>query len=74
MVEILLRAGADTDLPDWEGYTPLMAAASHRSTDTARALLRAGAYTGAENKYGVTALQMAEEEGNRQMIRLLQEY
>ena len=56
IVRVLLRAGADPDVQDKYGYTPLMMTTKRR--DIFFMLLGAGADPQVKNKYGETALKM----------------
>ncbi|MEV0259094.1 ankyrin repeat domain-containing protein [Streptomyces sp. NPDC050732] len=49
-VRSLLRAGADPELPDADGTTPLNAASVHGAAGTVRVLLRAGARPDTESR------------------------
>lgn len=57
-VELLLRAGADVDATDEAGNTALCHA---RTVCVARALLQAGANPFHRNRFGITALGLAED-------------
>lgn len=62
-VEFLLRNGAELELGDYNGDTPLMLAAERRSLGPVAALLGWGADVGAENNCGQTALHRAFNSG-----------
>ncbi|MFK4065971.1 ankyrin repeat domain-containing protein [Streptomyces sp. NPDC029674] len=49
-VRTLLNRGADPELPDADGTTPLYAASVHGAADTVRVLLRAGARPDTESR------------------------
>eukprot|EP00055_Hartaetosiga_balthica_P015706 m.94780 g.94780 ORF g.94780 m.94780 type:complete len:959 (-) comp8931_c1_seq1:1371-4247(-) len=59
MVNILLDAGANLDLADKDGNTPLIIAAKHGYLGVSRALLRAGASKTIHNKEGKSVFQVA---------------
>jgi hypothetical protein len=70
-VEALLDAGADPDLANGEGWTPLMVAAY--SPDLVRLLLPRVKNTDAATKDGLTALMLAATNGHAESVRLLLE-
>lgn len=64
MVEALLRAGADPDLPQQDGFTPLVAAAQHGDAQIAGLLLLFGADRTLTTADGMTAAQQATKAGH----------
>ena len=58
-VKALIRAGADPNLPDEHGTTPLMHAALLAGPRVVRRLLDGGAAVNAANRFGATALMWA---------------
>lgn len=62
-------ANVDTAQPD--GMTALLWAAYHDETDSARALLAAGAQPNLTNRYGVTPLGLACRNGNAALVDAL---
>lgn len=62
-VEFLLGNGAELELGDYNGDTPLMRAAKRRSLGSVAALLRWGADVDAENNCGQTAFHRAFDSG-----------
>lgn len=64
MVEALLRAGADPNLPQAGGFTPLHAAAQHGDAATAGLLRLFGADVNQTNSKGDTAAQLARAAGH----------
>ena len=58
-IPALLKAGADINLPDPEGVTPLMVAIDNSNFDLASYLLKKGAYPHSWDWYGRTALYVA---------------
>jgi ankyrin repeat protein len=64
MVEALLRAGADPNLKQAEGFRPLHAAAQHGDLMIAGLLLVAGAHPRSETDSGKTAADYAREAGH----------
>lgn len=66
----LISKGADVNMPDSFGQTPLMAAAQYANPATVTRLLKAGARVKDVNKDGATALHMTPM-GNCKVIPLL---
>lgn len=64
MIEGLLRAGADPNLPQADGFTPLHAAAHHGEAALAGLLLLFGAERGQKNAKGETAADIARDSGH----------
>lgn len=76
LVDFLIKKGADVNKADEEGTTPLMVAAQWCYTPQAsilKRLLKAGAKTGLNNKWGQSALSLASEEYCHECIKLLLE-
>ncbi|MDT7934900.1 MAG: ankyrin repeat domain-containing protein [Sphingomonadaceae bacterium] len=67
----LLTAGADPNVRDAKGTTPLMLAAEQRFVDGARLLLASGAKVDATNRTGETPLIRAVQLKDAQMVRFL---
>lgn len=72
-VQALLDAGADANVSDGDGITPLMAAAMNGGLSLARLLLSAGASRGICNKWGMTAHVIAQWHGHDALAALLDE-
>jgi ankyrin repeat protein len=74
LIELLLKAGAKTDVADSDGITPLMAAAKFSSEDAVTAvklLLKAGADYRARDKKGKTAWTHAMLNGSNDTAEVL---
>lgn len=65
----LLKKGAHPDVPNNEGYTPLMVAAQTHNLQLAQFLMDAGANLNIRNKYGETAIMLASYHGQTDMVR-----
>ena len=70
-VRHLLAKGADPELPDTDGFTPLMHAALHGRADSAAALVEAGAVLGA-GPAGVGAKELAHVQGYQALVDLIE--
>ena len=72
-VGLLLRNGADVNVHGKaEGFTALMMAASEGQMEVARVLLLNGASVDTADKDGDTAKKFARENGNTEMLKLLE--
>lgn len=72
IVKSLIKAGADVNAQNRDGYTPLMLAARTDNTSLAETLLSAGAKPAMKNNKGETALSIAKSKAvDRGMIDLL---
>jgi ankyrin repeat protein len=70
-VRLLLAGGADPNVADAEGWTPLLHAAQLGDTDIVAALLARGARVDARNKAGATALGLAVQGRHYDITRAL---
>lgn len=59
VVEALLDAGADPNLPDEDGWTPLFIACDHGDVDVIKLFIARGAHVGHANARGETVLDRA---------------
>ena len=73
VAQLLLERGANPNLQDEGGFTPLHGATSWGHTAIAQLLLDRGANPNLQNKYGETPLQAAAAEGHTAIARLLLE-
>ncbi len=73
-MDLLIAAGADVNLRDSLGETPLHHAIRHIYDVRARYLLAHGADVNAKNNQGKTPLAAARAYGSKKMVRLLQQH
>jgi len=71
LIKYLIGKGADKDGLAPNGYTPLMLAAMNRQLESARALLEQDVDLSLRNPKGQTALGIAKETNNEEMVTLL---
>ena len=71
MVETLLRSGADPNVKQHGGWTPLQQAAAHGRTQIVNVLLAHGADPAARSDDGKTAADKAAEGGHAEIAELL---
>ncbi|KAF2359591.1 Ankyrin repeat-containing domain [Trinorchestia longiramus] len=72
-VKSLLEYGADPSVPNDRGYTPLMAAALIRESETVRTLIKAGADLESQDARGETALFKAVYSNCPESVKILVE-
>lgn len=72
LIVALLRAGADPNLANKSGVTPLMIAAREASTEVVQAILNGGGDPNLRNREGKTALDSAKEARKQDTIALLE--
>lgn len=70
MVEKLLKRGADVNLSDAHGWTPLLRAVENNNVTTVEILIQAGANIDKTNKHGWTPLMRACIKGNVFLVKL----
>jgi len=73
VVQVLLQLGADPNIREQGGYTPLHAAAQNKDVDMIRTLLYGGADLTLQGNDGNTALDLAINSGDEKVIILLRE-
>ena len=71
ILQVLINAEAILDLKSKHGLTALMYAVQNKSEQAAKKLLLAGADGSARDKGGKTVVEMAEERGCGEIVRLL---
>jgi ankyrin repeat protein len=73
MMKILLDRGANVEIKDADGETPVFVASSSRDPELVRLLLQAGANPNVKAKDGWSALMMASRDGHHQVVKDLLE-
>ena len=73
VVKVLLAAGANPNLTEDGGGTPLMMAATFGDTEIVKMLLAADANPNVVANIGKTALDAAKETGRSEIVRILEE-
>lgn len=68
-VRKLIAQGADVNISNLNGYSPLHAAVASENLEMVKLLLNAGANVGAENHKGLTPLDLSEASEIEQLLR-----
>lgn len=74
LVAEYLARGGDINAPDQRGRTPLMLAASRGHMELCRMLLECGADSSLRDNEGYTALEIAQHEGGRNVVHLIESH
>lgn len=70
-VDDLMRMGADVNLPNEQGTTPLHLAATYSRSDVASSLIASGAQINAQDRHGRTPLHCAVASGAKGVFQIL---
>ena len=73
VLRLLLEHGADINVQNQIGWTPLLMASFNGALEVVRLFLENGADVEAKTNDGKTALQVAAEEGHEEVVELLRE-
>ena len=74
VIKALVQAGADLESTDEHGRTPLLCAARFGKIDAYRALVSLGANRDAQDNGHLSALDLAGQRGEKEMLRVIQEW
>lgn len=70
LLNAIVEAGFPVDIPDADGWTPLMTAVLFAHTEMVRLLVEAGAEPSLETRGGLSALTIARNQGSRDILAL----
>lgn len=70
-IRFLIARGAEVNIANWTGFTPLHHAAEHGSLEAARVLLALGADRTLRNEMGQRPIDVARERGHPEVAALL---
>jgi hypothetical protein len=73
-LEILLASGANPNITDSAGNTPLIMAAGQKKINVVKTLIRYGAWVNFKNKYQISAVSIAVLSGNPHIANYLKTY
>lgn len=71
MARLLIERGAQPEVTDWEGNTPLIVASRYGNAEIVSLLLAMGVNRSPANNKGLTALDAARRNGHREVVMLL---
>lgn len=71
IIDVLLKSGANPNVDNGFGWTPLMEAVRQNDVDTVKALINYGANINATNNSGRTPLMIASNSGNLNILTVL---
>lgn len=71
ILKVLITAGADLNIQNEEGWTPLHIAALHNNTEIVSMLVTAGAHLNVQNESGLTPLIVAASNNNKEVVQIL---
>ena len=71
-MRMLLEEGADANISEQHGITPLMIASFYGHITVVELLLRAGSIAELKNNDGFSALELAKSQGRGEVVRLLE--
>jgi ankyrin repeat protein len=74
VVRLLLEHGADINVQDEDGWTPLHWASMNGALEVVRLLLEHGSEVEAKHNGGKTTLQVAVDRGHAEVVELLREH
>ena len=74
VADLLLHHGADPNMSNINGWTPLMQAVAHEDFEFTVRLLDMGADPDAEDADGYTARMLTEDSGNRELMNVIAEF
>ncbi len=74
IISQLLQKGAQINLPDLTGTTPLILSCKFGRANVMEILLQHGAYINLQNNEGTTALKMSRRKGHTKLVELLMKH
>lgn len=74
ILKYLLSQGAEIDVQDIDGYTPLYYAVRRDDTENIKFLIKNGANPNKKNEKGESPYQLAKEKKNQNLIHIIEKY